>query len=421
MAAYLEVLEKPKNKIVDYSWNFEKADTKYCTHGIYKYPAMMVAPIVKRLMDEYAIPGESIILDPFCGSGSVLVESVLHDCESYGIDINPLALLLAKVKTTPIDSDLLIEEYKNFIEFRNTNIHRVDVPDFYNIDFWFKPDIIKKLSIVKKWIGRIENEDIKDFFKIVFAETVRRTSNTRNDEFKLYRLPEKQLAAHNPNVNLTFEQVFNHNVLKMEKFLRACPADTKKPHILYADSRTETSIPSDIIDLIITSPPYGDSKTTVAYGQYSRLSLQWLGFDDVATSIDNLSLGGKISKNNELILESPILRGVIDQITKIDEKRVRDVLAFYIDLDKCFKEMDRVTHNGSTACIVVGNRTVKGVNIPTDDIISELMALHNFQHEKTIIRKIPNKVMPSLNSPTNEIGKLGQTMTKENIVILRKI
>lgn len=420
MVHCVQVMKKTKNKVVDYSWNFEKADTKYCTHGIYKYPAMMVAPIVKRLIDEYATPGESVILDPFCGSGSVLVESILHDCESYGIDINPLALLLAKVKTTPIDSDLLIAEYTDFIEFRKRNTHRFNSPDFYNIDFWFKPDVIKRLSIVKKWIDEIDNEDVRDFFKIVFAETVRKTSNTRNDEFKLYRLPEKKLAAHNPDVYITFEQVFNHNVSKMEQFFFACPSNPKIPHILYEDSRTETSIPSNMIDLIITSPPYGDSKTTVAYGQYSRLSLQWLGFDEVATSIDNISLGGKLSKNNELILDSPSLKAVIDQITKLDEKRVRDVLAFYIDLDKCFTEMDRVTHSGSVACIVVGNRTVKGVNIPTDDIMSELMLFHNFKHDKTIIRKIPNKVMPSLNSPTNEIGKLGQTMTKENIVILRK-
>ncbi len=420
MANCIEILEKPNNKIIDYSWNFEKADTKYCTHGIYKYPAMMVAPIVKRLMDEYAIPEKSIILDPFCGSGSVLVESVLYGCESYGIDINPLALLLAKVKTTPIDSELLIEEYRKFAEFKNKDIHALEVPNFFNIDFWFKPDVIKKLSIIKKWISEIENEDVKDFFKLAFAETVRRSSNTKNGEFKLVRLPEKKLVKHNPDAYNNFEKVFNHNVLKMEKFFRACP-NPKKPHILYEDSRSKTSVPSNLIDLIITSPPYGDSKTTVAYGQFSRLSLQWLGFDKIATSIDKISLGGEVSKNNELkLLHSCLLETIINQIKKIDKKRAREVLAFYIDLDKCFKEVDRVTHKGSVVCFVVGNRTVKGINIPTDEIISELLSYYNFKHEKTIIRKIPNKVMPSLNSPTNKQGKLSPTMTKENIVILQK-
>jgi len=414
-------MRNSRNKIIDYSWNFEKADTKYYTHGIYKYPAMMVAPIVKRLMEEYSTPKQSVILDPFCGSGSVLVESILHDCESYGIDINPLALLLAKVKTTPIDPELLVEEYKKFVEFKNRNIQNNELPNFFNIEFWFKPNVIKKLSIIKKWIAEIDNEDVRNFFKITFAETVRKTSNTKNGEFKLVRLPEKQLATHNPDAYMIFERVFTHNVRKMELFLRVCSSNPKKPHILYEDSRTKTSVPSKAIDLIITSPPYGDSKTTVAYGQFSRLSLQWLGFDKIATYIDKISLGGEILKNNELKLESPSLEAIINQIAKIDEKRAREVLTFYVDLDKCFKEIDRVTHKGSIACFVVGNRTVKGVNIHTDDIILELLLHYSFAHEKTIVRKIPNKVMPSLNSPTNEPGKLSPTMTNENIVILRKI
>jgi DNA modification methylase len=421
MAYCLEVMKKPENKIIDYSWNFEKADTKYCTHGIYKYPAMMVAPIVKRLMEKYAVLGESIILDPFCGSGSVLVESVLHDCESYGIDINPLALLLAKVKTTPIDTESLIEEYKGFGKFRNKKHPTIKSPDFFNIDFWFKPDVIKKLQIIKNWVNALEDEKISDFFKIAFAETVRTTSNTRNGEFKLFRMPEKQLAKHTPDVYLTFEKVVNHNIQKMEQFNDACPRKPKKPVILPEDSRTKTSIPSRKIDLIITSPPYGDSRTTVAYGQFSRLSLQWLGYDGIATSIDKISLGGERVKDNEFNLDSPSLRTAVSQIMEIDDKRSRDVLAFYTDLNMCFKELDRVTHSGSVACIVVGNRTVKGVNIPTDDIISELMSVHGFEHDKTIIRKIPNKVMPSLNSPTNVIGMIGQTMTKESIVIMRKV
>lgn len=288
-------------------------------------------------------------------------------------------------------------------------------------DYWFKPDVIKKLQVIKAWIDKIEDENIKDFFRIAFAETVRITSNTKKSEYKLFRLPEKQLIKHNPNVYLTFERVVNHNIQKMEQFKRACPPNPKKPVILYEDSRKRTSVPSRKIDLIITSPPYGDSRTTVAYGQFSRLSLQWLGFDGIAKSIDKISLGGKISKDSEVRLDSPSLKIAINQITKIDEKRAGEVLAFYVDLDKCLNEIDRVTHGGSIVCIVVGNRTVKGVNIPTDDIIPELMLFHNFEYEKTIIRKIPNKVMPSLNSPSNKVGMIGRTMTKENIVILRKV
>lgn len=409
-----------QRKAIDYSWNFERADTKYCTHGIFKYPAMMVAPIVKRLMDKYSAPG-CVILDPFCGSGSVLVEAVLHDCESYGIDINPLALLLAKVKTTPINSQLLIEEYQKFIEFRDKNPESIEIPSFFHIDYWFKPNVIKNLAVIKAWLNEIEDEDVKDFFKISFAETVRTTSNTRNGEFKLYRLPKKKLDTYNPNVFVEFGRVANHNIKKMRDLFRKCPPNPKKPHIFYEDTRTKTSVPKNSVDLIITSPPYGDSKTTVAYGQFSRLSLQWLGLSKKeVTDIDKISLGGIPIDDSEIKQRSHSLDLAIDKIAKMNDKRIKDVLSFYTDLDRCFEEIDRITRAGSTFCIVVGNRTVKGVQMPTDEIISELLHHHGFEHEQTIIRKIPNKVMPSQNSPTNEPGKLSPTMTEEYIVIMEK-
>lgn len=208
----------------------------------------------------------------------------------------------------------------------------------------------------------------------------------------------------------------------MKEFVRKCPINPKKPHILDEDTRTKTSIPNNSIDLIITSPPYGDSKTTVAYGQFSRLSLQWLGLSKKeVTNIDKISLGGVIIDDPEIKQSSHSLDLTINQIAKKDNKRAKEVLSFYTDLDGCFKEIDRITHAGSVFCIVVGNRTVKGVQIPTDEIISELLYHHSFEHGKTIIRKIPNKVMPSQNSPTNEPGKLSPTITEEYIVIMKKL
>ena len=69
---------------------------------------------------------------------------------------------------------------------------------------------------------------------------------------------------------------------------------------------------------------------------------------------------------------------------------------------------------------VVANRTVKGEIIPTDKIIEEIAQHYGLQYVYTIDRNIVNKVMPSANSPTNEIGKTSSTMTVEHIVVLRK-
>ena len=71
---------------------------------------MMIPQIARRLMEEYGEESK-MNLDPFCGSGTVLVESMLHNVNSYGVDINPLAILLSKVKTTTINPHVLEKEF----------------------------------------------------------------------------------------------------------------------------------------------------------------------------------------------------------------------------------------------------------------------------------------------------------------------
>ena len=116
---------------------------------------------------------------------------------------------------------------------------------------------------------------MKDFFLISFSETVRNVSNTRNREYKLYRMSKDMLEKHSPNTFEEFEKKSLKNISSMEEFFKEY---NKKCNIniLAEDTRNLTSIPANSVDLIVTSPPYGDSRTTVAYGQFSRLGLQWL-------------------------------------------------------------------------------------------------------------------------------------------------
>jgi tRNA G10 N-methylase Trm11 len=186
-------------------------------------------------------------------------------------------------------------------------------------------------------------------------------------------------------------------------------------------SMNELPLNPESIDLIVTSPPYGDSRTTVAYGQFSRLALQWLDYEDVA-SLDNKLLGGKASKELEVKINSPTLKEIIKRISEIDSKRAREVLSFYEDFDKCVTQLNRVMAKKGYVCFVVGNRTVKGINIPTDKIMSEMfMAKENYKYITTHLRAIPNKRMPSLNSPSNKVGEKLSTMCNEFIFVLQKI
>src|SRR3989338_3538668 len=148
-----EMVKTSEIKFWDTSWDFRTAHTKYSNHGFHTYPAMMIPQIARRLIETYG-KNASVILDPFMGSGTALLEAKLHPQfrKAYGIDINPLALLISKAKTTPIDPELLWKEYNKLIHrcfedqksanFREKNIQAYS---FFNIDFWFKPEVMRDL------------------------------------------------------------------------------------------------------------------------------------------------------------------------------------------------------------------------------------------------------------------------------------
>lgn len=177
--------------------------------------------------------------------------------------------------------------------------------------------------------------------------------------------------------------------------------------------------------MIVTSPPYGDSRTTVAYGEYSRLSLQWLDLFDLSEkeimSVDRTLMGGQKYRNGfEYNVKSDILWSILEKIKDVDLERAGDVFSFYNDLEQSIAAVAEKTKKDGYQFWVVANRTVKGEVIPTDKIIEEIAQHYGLQYVYTIDRNIVNKVMPSANSPTNEIGKTSSTMTVEHIVVLRK-
>ena len=169
-----------------------------------------------KLIETYG-ENKQVILDPFSGSGTTLLESKLYQNfeTAYGIDINSLARLIAKVKTTPINPELIKKEHESIInKFKRYGDKDVEKPDFFNIDFWFKDYVIIDLCKFKKAITEIENKDMQDFFKVVFSSIIRKVSNTRNSEFKLYKMNEKSLKKFNPHVFDEFENTFNNNMIK---------------------------------------------------------------------------------------------------------------------------------------------------------------------------------------------------------------
>lgn len=402
-------------------WDFKTYKTKTYTHGFHTYPAMFIPQVARKLIQVFSYEGETVC-DIFCGSGTTLVESSLLNRNSIGIELNPLAVLIAKVKTTPIDPKTLTNSLHAIVtDYKN--VKNISHPKFTNVDFWFSETVIKDLARLKQAIQNISEENVRNFFSVCFSEVVRIVSFTRHKEFKLFRDKSKLEKSFHPNVINEFMKMCENNILGMKEYVYDVTPNANAKIIL-GDSTKDNGIPASSVDFIITSPPYGDSRTTVAYGQFSRLPAQWLELlPPHIKDIDKELLGGK----NNINLKDPILdlsetlKLAIKVISDRDKERAKDVLSFYIDLFKALQQTYKILKPKKYFCLIVGNRTVKELVLKTDEIICELAEKIGFVSQGILYRNIPNKRMPLRNSPTNEPGKTGLTMQKESIVLLKKL
>ncbi|MDI6688237.1 MAG: DNA methyltransferase [Desulfobacterales bacterium] len=409
-----------EKKYLDISWDFRTANVKEYTHCYHNYPAMMIPQIANRLINLYGKKAKTLF-DPYCGTGTSLVEATLNGINAIGTDLNPMARLIAEAKTTIMELqilDLYLKEFNDFLFSLNFGIKTVNVvvPDFKNIEFWFKDETKEKLAIIKNFIDNTKDERVKKFFLVAFSETVRESSLTRNSEFKLYRMPEKQRDKFKPDVFGIISSKLARNRIGLKEYIEK-RKDTKT--IIYDFNSCEDieKIEKDSIDIVVTSPPYGDSRTTVAYGQFSRLSNQWLGIEN-ASQIDNQLMGGKAKNISKVGIN--IIDATVEKVAEQDEKRAKEVYSFYDDYSKSIANVSKVIKKNGYACYVVGNRRVKDTTLPTDEITKSLFQEYGFKYKNTFIRNIPNKRMPSKNSPTNVMGKKATTMNNEYIVIMQK-
>lgn len=402
-------------------WSFKAADTKEYTHCYHNYPAMMIPQIARALINEYKPSNNAkLLFDPYMGSGTSLVEANIAGLNAIGTDLNPLARMMAKVKTTHYDEgkirNLFYDIQSHLVFYNSSMVEDRDFGRISNYQFWYNEEDLLKLSFLSQLIKQCG--DYQDFFNVALSEVIREVSYTRNGEFKRYKMSESQLKRFSPDTFRLFEAKTARNIKGLTQFNMT--NTTCHSQICSFDS--VIGVPADIIptgsvDMVVTSPPYGDSHTTVAYGQFSRWSNEWFGYEE-AKHLDNILMGGK--KYQTESFQSETITPALERIKDIDPKRYQEVTSFLSDYYRSIQNVAQCIRPGGTVCYVVGNRTVKAIQLPLDYFTAEAFTKLGFKHIDTIVREIPSKRMPSKNSPTNEQGKTISTMNNEYIVILQK-
>ena len=384
--------------------------------NIHKYPATMIPQIGIELFKEFEIK-RGKLLDPYCGSGSSFTVGLDRGLtEMYGFDINPLAVLISRAKFTKVDIEKAKEirrQLRNrvyeFIKIED-NLKKIEIPQHYNVDFWFSKVVLQNLSVLKHFIDKIQI-DIRRLFLVPLSETIRECSYTRNHEFKLYRIKPEEILQFNPDVFGVYFDKLNKVIDIYEKYYLP-----KLNEVKIDISYSKFPKKENEFDIVLTSPPYGDSFTTVAYGQFSMFSNQWFGIK-YARQIEKMLMGGSVVKE---IYPNSIITDFINEISKKSIRRALEVSSFYFDLDKSIKDVANSIKKRGKIIYIVGNRTVKDIQLPTDQFIAERFENYGLRHIITYERLLGNKAMPLQNSPSNKVGQRKGTMTKEYIVVCEK-
>jgi len=440
-------------------WDFRKNSKRDYVHNLYSYPAMMVPKMIRELLNIVLVSQEKIdnILDPFCGAGTVLVEGMLKGKDVIGIDINPLSILISKVKTQPLNMDILNKKisnlYTNIDKYINGQETIDDITYFYKINKWFKKEVIYELEVIKQSILKENNILYRRFFWVAFCQTIHLVSNSRNSTYKLHIKNEKDINEFSREPIREFKEVLSNNLEQMNEFMRELdnrdlleyntsdiPKYSGSVDIIYGDVRKvlDDEFFRNRIDLMITSPPYGDNHTTITYGQFSVLQLRWLDMKDIfeekwndkklvdtQVEIDNRSLGGKSTKSNyskycKVLAESDFLQKIINKIIEKDENKKYKVVSFFNDFNESLEHIQSALKKNSYQIWVTGNRRVAKVKISLDTILKELINKYEVEEIVDLYRTIPHKRIPNKNAPKGQKGNYIKTIKKENILIFRK-
>ncbi len=381
--------------------------------NLHRYPATMLPQIGLELFKEFKVK-KTNLLDPYCGSGSSFVSGLEYGIKHFvGFDLNPLALMISKARMTYIEYSYLIRQKDKLLCQVESRIERPldfnPLENITNLDFWIDKNAQQDLKLIFSCLKDLEDKNLQNLFMLSFSETLRECSYTRNNEFKLFRM--KDYDNYKPNVYAIFTKHIESLVKNYSQFYQP-----KLQEISLKLTNASFQNSEQRFDTLLTSPPYGDSKTTVAYGQFSTFINEWLGFKD-ARKLDSKLIGGtKVQK----LYSKGLIKDYILEISKIDKKRALEVSSFYFDLESSIKSLVSSINIGGKVFFIIGNRIIKNIKLPTDKFIAEIFCNNNFTHLQTIKRKISNKSMPLQNSPTNKVGILSRTINEEYIVVCRR-
>ena len=315
-------------------------DKNYLTHNLHPYPAKFVPQIPQLLINEFC-PPRGVVFDPFCGSGTALLEATLLGHDAVGADLHPLAVLISRVKTKKLSAS----EFNNlksflsnfsleFSNFRRGKFNRFPVPEFRNREKWFTTEAQTELAAIRARIAEVKNQAVRDVLTVCFSAIIVKASNQESDtRWKAVNKGRER----GDTLRFFIEKV--HGTIARLSALTERLGDARV-RVRQTNAKDAKFLQNEFIDLVVTSPPYMNSYD---YYLYHKLRMFWLGFDHYIVQKEEIGSRNKHCDNGQ----------GLDEYTN--------------EIESTMRETRRVLKDDAYAAYVIGDLILKAELIKMDE------------------------------------------------------
>lgn len=418
--------------------DFDGHNTLYATHPLHPYAAKCPPQLVHYGLRYYSKPGQ-IVLDPMMGSGTTLVEATLTGRAAIGFDIDPLALLIARVKCTLLDDKKVERFYERVLHLVEDDIRmlnrkrppaevkqRAVPPTFPNQEYWFDPSVAQHLALLLWHIEdaiRMPNA-YRDFLRVAFSSLILAKNSVANARDIIHSRHHHIDHPQPPDVLKRFGvrvDVMRKHMADFQRRHNKTPAALIQSRL--GDARC-LRLDNESVDLVFTSPPYA---TALDYTRAHFLAVAWLqqAFDmsiDQYLSNGSTYIGterGKLSPSFALdnqIARYDLASSVVEEMVKQSPRQAKLIQRYFCDMNQTLSEMARVLKDGRHAVIVVCPSHIRKMQIPTHNVLVEMGQANGlrlkYQHVRTINER--RRLLPYMRE------SFGQRMSTEYVLILQK-
>ena len=362
-------------------WGFDAPHGREPIHDLHSYPARFIPQIPRQLIRLLHPGGRVPVLDPFFGSGTTIVEATLAGLPAAGVDLNPLATLIASVKTTPLRSSLIEAAQRVVAQARRVD---VPIPSIPRLDHWFMPHVQQNLANLTYQIELIMNESERQALMVALSRIIIRVSNQESDT--RYAAIVKNIESDQVNTMFLDSAAFIEGALTATYggFFPPTPAC----RILNLDILKTTV--EDIgtgYGLVITSPPYPNA---YEYWLYHKYRMYWLGMDPLHVRANEIGARPNYFKS-----------------------KPHDAGQFFTVMESCCELLSKVMNPGSFACFLIGRSIIRGEVVDNADAIVRAAQSNGFTHVVSLPRNIPT-TRKAFNPSHTSLGP-----NRETLVVVR--